>query len=225
MITIVFWNIRKKPDVLEHHLECLLRTYSVDVFILAECPKNVKPALRALDSAGVGTYREEAKVKAKVRALTRLGQKEFIHRFSSLNREMAVWSIATSKLRSTEVLLAGVHLPSKSGGAKDTDQASIAREVVEELNDVEDRHNHRSTVVVGDFNMHPYDAGMTSVTSFHGLMTKDLAGLPDRLHRRQPRRRFYNPMWGLFGDRTPGPSGSYYWRASVLHNPYWGMLD
>ncbi len=164
-------------------------------------------------------------MKAKVRALTRLGQKEFIHRFSSLNREMAVWSIATSKLRSTEVLLAGVHLPSKSGGAKDTDQASIAREVVEELNDVEDRHNHRSTVVVGDFNMHPYDAGMTSVTSFHGLMTKDLAGLPDRLHRRQPRRRFYNPMWGLFGDRTPGPSGSYYWRASVLHNPYWGMLD
>lgn len=32
-------------------------------------------------------------------------------------------------------------------------------------------------------------------------------------------------MWSLFGDRTPGPPGSHYWRSSVLHNPFWGILD
>lgn len=33
-------------------------------------------------------------------------------------------------------------------------------------------------------------------------------------------------MWGLFGDRTPGPPGSYYWKASaVLHNTCWSIPD
>jgi len=66
---------------------------------------------------------------------------------------------------------------------------------------------------------------MTSVTGMHGLMTRKLAEMPDRTHLGLPRRRFYNPMWGLFGDRTPGPAGTHYWRSSVLHNPHWGMMD
>jgi exonuclease III len=224
VITIIFWNINKRPDILDH-IECLGQTHLVDVFILSECPKNVKPALRALNVLGVGTYREEVSAKAKVRALTRLPAGDFIHRFTSIGREMAVWSVSAPKLTPDEVLIAGVHLPSKAGGIKDTDQDSVVGEVIEELGDVEDIHRHRNTVFVGDFNMHPYDPGMTSVTRVHGLMTRKLAELPDRVHRRQQRRRFYNPMWGLFGDRTPGPAGSYYWRSSALHNPHWGIFD
>ena len=224
MITILFWNIAKKESVLDH-LICLEHTHSIDVFIFAECPEDLKPAIRNLNSLGVGAYREEANVRAKVRALTRLGTKDFTHRYSSLGREMAIWSIKTPKLNPAEALIAGIHLPSKIGGSNETDQALIAREVIEELVDMEDNCKHRNTIIVGDFNMHPYDPGMTSVTGVHGLMTRELAELPDRRHRDRQWRRFYNPMWGLFGDRTPGPAGSHYWRSSVLHNPYWGMLD
>ncbi len=121
--------------------------------------------------------------------------------------------------------MVGIHLPSKAGGNDDSDQLSVAMEVSKELADIEDERNHRNTAVIGDFNMQPYDEGMTIVTGFHGLMTKGLANLPDRLHRQQPRRRFYNPMWGLFGDRTPGPAGSFYWHSSVLHNTHWEIFD
>ncbi len=31
-------------------------------------------------------------------------------------------------------------------------------------------------------------------------------------------------MWGLFGDRTPGPAGTYYHAASGLSH-YWHMFD
>ncbi len=32
-------------------------------------------------------------------------------------------------------------------------------------------------------------------------------------------------MWGLFGDCTPGPAGTHYWRSSEIENTHWAMLD
>jgi hypothetical protein len=224
VVTILFWNLAKKVNVLSH-LACLGKKHFVDVFVLAECPRNINPTLLQLNGLKIGSYREAVNAKAKIRALTRLNRNAFVHRFSSIGREMAVWAIDAPKLTPNQALIGGIHLMSKAGGSKDTDQASVAGEVMAELRDLEDHHGHRNTVLVGDFNMHPYDPGMTSVTGIHGLMTSKLAQLPDRIHRKKARRRFYNPMWGLFGDRTNGPAGSHYWRATVLHNPYWEMLD
>jgi hypothetical protein len=226
MITIGFWNLAKRRQTLPH-LACLAQAHAVDVLMLAECPKNLKPAISALNNLGIGVYREEVNAKAKVRAITRLPAAEFVHYATGMARELAVWRVHAPKLTPKELLLAGVHLLSKAGGSEANDQFSVAKEVVEELVEFEEGRPspHRNTVLVGDFNMHPYDPGMTSVTGIHGQMTKVLAEQPDRVHRHQPRRRFYNPMWGLFGDRTPGPPGTHYWRSSVLHNPYWGMLD
>lgn len=225
MLTICFWNLNKKPEVLSH-LICLAQSHSVDVFILAECPVDLEPARSALNGSGIaGTYREVVQAEAKVRALTRLGIEDFVHRFTGHGRYLAAWTLRAPTLTPPEALVVGVHLPSKAGGFSMTDQASVAMEVIKELTDVEDGREHRNTILIGDFNMRPYDEGMTLVTGFHGLMTKALAGLPDRRHLDQPRRRFYNPMWGLFGDRTAGPAGTYYWRNSAPHNTHWQMLD
>jgi hypothetical protein len=224
LITILFWNLDKKSQVLSH-VPCLAQAHAPDIFILAECPNNLSPSITALNKLNLGTFREEANARAKVRALTRLDQGAFRHKLTSLGREMAVWSIRAPKLSPPEALVAGVHMPSKAGGNTEADQLSVAIEVSKELVDIEDEHNHRNTLVIGDFNMQPYDEGMTMVTGFHGLMTKSLSHLPDRKHRQQLRRRFYNPTWGLFGDRTPGPAGSFYWHSSVLHNTHWELLD
>jgi len=32
-------------------------------------------------------------------------------------------------------------------------------------------------------------------------------------------------MWGCFGDRTPGPAGSYYYGAGSPDTPYWHVFD
>jgi len=207
-------------------LLCLAKTHDVDILLLAEYPPaKIAASVEALTALGVGSYRAEQSAPAKVLALTRLAREDFVHQFTSLGKEMAIWKLRAPKLQSREALLVGVHLPSKAGGNNETDQASVAMEVIKELASIEDEHNHRNTALVGDFNMQPYDPGMTMVTGFNGLMTRALAELPDRVHRTQARRRFYNPMWGLFGDRTPGPAGSYYWHSSVLHNTHWEMLD
>ncbi len=225
MVTIAFWNVGKKVLVLPH-LACLAVAKAVDVFLLAECPKDLTPALATLNQLGGGAWREETNGGPKVRALTRLGDGDFAHRFTGIAGDVAVWTVKAPKLAPvSEALLAGVHLLSKFGGASDADQGVVANDVIETINDAEDDRKHRNTAVVGDFNMYPYDEGMTSVTGFHGLMTKRLAAQPDRTYRRVSRRRFYNPMWGLMGDRTPGPPGTFRWESSVPHNPHWGVLD
>ena len=221
MITILFWNTAKNPVCLEH-LSCFAQTYDIDVFILAESPVGVN--LDELNALGKGKYQLELNANAKVQAITRLDTRVFIHRYTSLGREMAVWSTGLPNTM-LEVLIAGVHLPSKFGGTTEADQTGIATEIIGELNEVEDRQRHRNTIMIGDFNMQPYDPGMTNVLGMHGLMTQQLAELPDRNYRKKERRRFYNPMWGLFGDRTAGPPGSYYWQSSTLSNTHWGILD
>jgi len=221
LLTLLFWNIANNPACLAH-LPCLVQASDIDVFILAECPENVN--LEALNALGKGNYLLEQNANAKVQAVTRLNPQFFIHRYTSLGKEMAVWSMMPANSEQ-EILIAGVHLTSKFGGTTETDQALIASEIIGELNEVEDLQGHRNTIMIGDFNMQPYDPGMTSPIGIHGLMTQRLAVRPDRVHRRKLRRSFYNPMWGLFGDRTSGPPGSHYWHSSALSNTHWGILD
>ena len=104
MITILFWNLAKQQQVMSH-LKCLGQAHSIDVFLLAESPKNLKPAIRDLNSLSVGTYREADYVRPRVRAITRFAAQDFVHRYTSVGREMAVWSFVSALPSSPEILL------------------------------------------------------------------------------------------------------------------------
>jgi hypothetical protein len=67
--------------------------------------------------------------------------------------------------------------------------------IVDELRFLEDKHRHCNTI----------------------LLAKNEAD--------HQSRRFYNPMWGLFGHRSPGAAGSFYWKSSAPHNPHWVIVD
>jgi hypothetical protein len=224
VVSVLFWNLAENPATLLH-VGCLGRGRSIDILLFAESPDDLGPALDGLNKLRRGTYREAGKVRTKVRVLTRLGPLDFDHLFTTVGRETAIWSIRAPQLDPKEVLLAVTHLPAKAGGHTEAGQAGDAIRVAAELAEFEDRQNHRNTVFVGDFNMNPYDPGMTLVTGIHGLMTAQLARKEDRRYRRQIFRRFYNPMWGLFGDRTPGAAGTHYWRSHQPHNTHWAMLN
>jgi hypothetical protein len=43
------------------------------------------------------------------------------------------------------------------------------------------------------------------------------------LERRYP--FFYNPMWGLLGDATEGPPGTYYFERAEHDMFFWNMFD
>jgi hypothetical protein len=109
VISVVFWNLAKNPATLAH-IGCLARTLNVDVFFLAEAPKNLKPALRSLDGLQQGEYNSPSVVRTKIGVLSRLQKSDFVHRFTGSARDIVVWTVQAPKLNPQELLIACGHL-------------------------------------------------------------------------------------------------------------------
>lgn len=59
----------------------------------------------------------------------------------------------------------------------------------------------------------------------HAVMTKKIALSLSRKVQGKEYKFFYNPMWNLLGDHSPGVPGTYYLRQSVHKVYFWNILD
>ncbi|MDX2043591.1 MAG: hypothetical protein SF097_20405 [Acidobacteriota bacterium] len=73
--------------------------------------------------------------------------------------------------------------------------------------------------------MNPFESGMVSAGALHGVMTRNVALKNSRTIQGNEYPFFYNPMWGLFGDGTEGPAGSYYYAKSGHETYFWNIFD
>jgi hypothetical protein len=223
MISFLFWNLAKNSAAAPH-VARIARSRGVDVFLFAECPADSTPLLAGLTALKQGAYRDAGVTPSKIRAVTRLSPSDFAEAFTNEWGDLTVWRV--TKRMMPALLVASVHLPSKAGGGNvDVIQATRAQSIAREISQFEDTERSRNTVLVGDLNMNPFDAGVVTVNCLHGHLTKTLARRDDRSYLGESYPRFYNPMWGLFGDRTPGPPGTYFWESYNITNQHWAILD
>ena len=124
----------------------------------------------------------------------------------------------------TEILLAVLHFQSRRSWTSSA-QALQAPVTQREISETEDTVGHRRTLLVGDFNMNPFDLGMIGAQALNAVMARDLVQNEERTVAGQSYRYFYNPMWGHFGDRTPGPPGTHFYPAASPEGVYWNMFD
>jgi hypothetical protein len=91
---------------------------------------------------------------------------------------------------------------------------------------VEKEIGHSRTILVGDLNMNPFDRGLAGTIGLQAVMSQEVAKGENREINEEKYPYFYNPMWSLFGDLTPGPPGTYYYdkRERYLRY-YWHMFD
>ncbi|OPY76043.1 MAG: hypothetical protein A4E64_01693 [Syntrophorhabdus sp. PtaU1.Bin058] len=80
------------------------------------------------------------------------------------------------------------------------------------------------TVVVGDFNMNPFEKGMIGATAMHSIPSRKISSRVTRTVNRRKYSMFYNPMWNLLGD-IDEPPGSYFYNKSSHVNYFWNMFD
>lgn len=121
-----------------------------------------------------------------------------------------------------EVLLGAVHLESglyRERSERMADAVPLALAVRQAQRD----EGHSRTILVGDFNLNPFDDGMVFPKGFGAMMTKSLA----RRYSQPPgSARFYNPLWSRLGREIEvGPPGTYYWDQHRHYNTYWNYLD
>jgi hypothetical protein len=80
-------------------------------------------------------------------------------------------------------------------------------------------------VLVGDLNMDPFEEGVVKANGLHAVMTRRLAGRQTRTVQGRVYPLFYNPMWGLYGDSSAGPPGTYFYEPSGHVGYFWHLFD
>lgn len=220
MTNLFFWNFHVKGKI--QHPESILGrtalTYNADLIMLAEC--RVKPAsiLEELNVEGPAFYYPEIQHE-RFAIFTRFPG-IYLEPFEDHPR----MSIRRLRLPGKiDILIGIIHFPDRRNHSA-SEQRSLCFELAQFLRDAEARAGHRRTILVGDFNMNPFDEGMVDVNGFGATMTRDLARKLAK-DESDPRPRFYNPMWGRLGDMTEGPPGTFYHPQNSRTNIYRHLPD
>lgn len=116
------------------------------------------------------------------------------------------------------------HLPSKRHWSTES-QSLECIELARRINAEEGRVGYRRTVLVGDFNMNPFESGMVAAGALHSVMSRQVAAREVRTVQGNTYRMFYNPMRGHFGDARSETAVSYFYDNAQHVNYFWNMFD
>jgi hypothetical protein len=73
--------------------------------------------------------------------------------------------------------------------------------------------------------MNPFEAGIVNANGLHGIASRQIAQKKIRRVQNKSYPFFYNPMWNLLGDFTPGPPGTFYCNSAEHTEYFWYMFD
>lgn len=126
-----------------------------------------------------------------------------------------------------DCLLVVVHLLSKKSKSNEA-QYNRANHIARELNKYEQeifKSMEKRTIIVGDFNMQPYEAGICSGYGFNATMSANHAAKITREVDGEIVYFYYNPMWSLMGANKL-VQGTYYNSSDKDdHAIYWYSFD
>lgn len=220
MTSFLFWNINGKN--LQRSIANLTQLYEVDVLMLAECEIEIGVLLRELNKERRFGYHYSPGIGCEKIEVFAQFPHELIQPIHESNR-LTIRHLRLPGL--TDILLAVTHLPSKLHW-RDSSQTAECFELSNSIRMAEQQVGHTRTVLVGDLNMNPFEDGMIIANGLHGVMSRSIAEKRTRVVQSRKYPFFYNPMWGLFGDGTPGPSGTYYYyRSDKYRLFFWNMFD
>ena len=96
--------------------------------------------------------------------------------------------------------------------------------LAQSIDEVETSEGHQRTILLGDMNMNPFEAGMVIAGGLHAVMSRRVAARKTRLVQKQRYKYFYNPMWNHFGDHGEA-GGTFYFEGAEHLCYYWNLFD
>lgn len=124
-----------------------------------------------------------------------------------------------------DFLLIVIHYQSKLRWS-DANQSAHSIEIGNFIAEAENRIGHNRTIVLGDFNMNPFEFGMVQTTGLHATMSKQIALEEKRIVDGKEYEFFYNPMWSFYGEEGKGNvNGTFFYRKSEPICYFWNIID
>lgn len=223
MASIVFWNVKanSSPRMLET-IASIVRTLDVNLLILAESKISSAELNAELERLTGYSFRDESSRSSRLQVLTSLPKRDLSKVYDSSDGRLTIKRLT---LGGTKLLLAGVHLWSKLHLAPEEQDILLRQEIIGGIRETESRLSNARTIVIGDFNMDPFQGGVCGALGFHAVMTAAIAKKGHRTVNGIDYPFFYNPMWSFFGDRSPCPPGTYFRHGGSPNSRFWHVFD
>lgn len=216
-------NLSEKKANIEKAIKKIVDDYSINFVLLAETQRfDNNQLLKTLNSNNTFRDRNIEGVKRFI-AFDNLPNVDVDQktdkggRITSLKYEM----------KDQKILLNLVHLRDKFFN-DDSTLSGHARQHADRIRLVEGLCKTENTIVVGDFNLNPYDAGMLEADAFNATMSKTvIKNLNPRVFGEREYKYFFNPSWNLLGkENNQDILGTYYF-SNLSQNKlsYWHVLD
>ncbi len=218
MINVLFWNAGRKRR--QSQIVQLANHYDVDIVLLAEFVDQPDDMLNAWNETKAAYEYSPGNGNTKISVFTRFAD-EYVRPVFETDR------LTIRRLNlpgKDEILLAAVHFPSKLRWS-DESQAFECTKLAADIRVTEKQCGHRKTVLVGDFNMNPFETGIVSALGIHAVMDRRIAKGGSRVVQDCEYTFFYNPMWSFLGDCSPGPPGTVYHQRAEHRMYFWNMFD
>jgi len=211
---VLFWNLKGKNLI--HEIEVLTKENKIDILILCETGGLDKDQLIYL------LRKSDSFIYSRL-----LGSKR-IHLFHKLGNNLAIVSEEEKYSAYTigsedKILLVALHLSSRMSYTIDVLNYQ-AIDCASEIRELEKLHKTHKVVIVGDFNLNPFDKSMIYPKGFNATMCPIQASKGYKKYDGLDYRYNYNPMWHLYGNKNNLAKGSYYY-SSNPGSDNWNMFD
>ena len=215
-INFLYWNANNKNISLYIAEACIEN--NIDVLILAE-HKNI-------DIDYLKRKLSENNLFFKVENIVPNSRILFLHKTNEkikVIKESKYYSVFKLNKNNEEFLIFTLHLPSQY--AQETSDLNMyTSQIIREFQQVEEECNNSKSIVVGDFNMNPFDEGMVSALGFNAVMCPNIAKKKSRKVLGREFKFYYNPMWHFMGNNKNVCKGTYYYATSTK-SYYWYTYD
>jgi Endonuclease/Exonuclease/phosphatase family len=219
MPRFLFWNVNRSVRADEIH--ALAEEHAVDVILLVESPEeNWDPTMSKLNEKRKRFRRHRCNARG-VEVITRFPNKWITHVGDTRSTTIKRLRI----LNSDDFLLVVTHLASKLHQDQ-AGQNALAGDLATRIAKAEKTAGHRRTLVVGDFNMNPFEAPMVVCSGLHAISSRNaVSAKGSRVFNDVERHMFYNPMWRHLAGHLDTPAGTYYRSASQALEYFWHTFD
>lgn len=210
----LFWNTHKNKCINSILCDLIIENY-ISVVILAEYAADIDNLIDLLHCCGVSMQRVPTTGCDRIHILGMTG----IYIEPQLQTDRS--SIQVIK---QNTILCCVHLNSQIYSDNIDRREIDIEQIISDILNLEKELNTKNTIIVGDFNINPYDKSCVSARYFHGIPIYEEAMRESRTIAGKEFYMFYNPMWNFLGDFCE-PFGTYYRSSSDTVNPYWNVYD
>jgi len=211
---IVFWNTNRNKD--HTPVVKLVDNTGVDLLFLAECSEDAFWELKK-------SYEEviAPASKSKIKCF-KINQAISCYCVREISPSLILYQAEYHTIQCT---LGVLHLRSKLY-ADPHFQNGLAYDCIAGIKNYEDENDNMDTVLIGDFNMNPFDPGMVVSRGFNSVCSQKIAQKNDRTVADKVCHYFYNPSWKSFSGMGDEIYGSYYYHScSGGHDFHWNNFD